>query len=387
MEIKFKKIFILSSILILFLISNNKSYAIYDPLSRNNNIFGIHILFPSELPDAAKLINTNGGDWGYVTIPIQANDKDIQKWQAFMDNAKSLHLIPIIRLSTEEDFIEKGVWRKPNKYDIVDFANFLNSLNWPTKNRYIILFNEVNRFDEWGGEYPNASDYSNLVKLAYDVFKARNNDFYILLAGFDNASVTDYKKYINEFDFLNQMLEYDPDIFNNIDGFASHSYPNPGFDQAPNTYRRMGTYTYNYEYYFINNYTTSQKKAFITETGWDNSQVSDSQIADYYKYAFQNIWEKDKNRIVAVTPFLLNGYANSFGIFSFYKNGTPTLYAQALTSLEKTKGDPEINNTASISKENNSNIKAEKFKNEPSKNYDLKIPPDLKNILKKYFGI
>ncbi|HVZ67767.1 MAG TPA: hypothetical protein VG917_05940, partial [Patescibacteria group bacterium] len=64
-------LFILVSFL--FLIPKHVD-ASYDPTSKPNNIFGIHILFPTELDKAAKLVNTNGGDWGYVTIPIQYGD-------------------------------------------------------------------------------------------------------------------------------------------------------------------------------------------------------------------------------------------------------------------------------------------------------------------------
>src|SRR5205085_1440385 len=69
--------------------------ATQNPLAVPNNKFGVHILFPDEISDAAKLIDSNGGDYGYVTIPIQSNDRDITKWQNFMDQAKKLHVIPL----------------------------------------------------------------------------------------------------------------------------------------------------------------------------------------------------------------------------------------------------------------------------------------------------
>ena len=90
-----------------------------NPLDHPNNKFGVHILFPSELPDAAKLVNSNGGDWGYVTIPIQAGDKDVTKWQDFLDQCGKLHIIPIIRLATEGDYFNTAVWRKPSPLDIL----------------------------------------------------------------------------------------------------------------------------------------------------------------------------------------------------------------------------------------------------------------------------
>src|SRR5690606_16834868 len=99
-----------------------------------------------------------------------------------------------IRLSTEPLHSNTSVWRKPNEADMIDFANFLNSLEWPIENRYIIVLNEVNRFDEWGGEPPNPKRYAELLSFASDVFKRRNENFYIIMAGMDNASPNDRVK-------------------------------------------------------------------------------------------------------------------------------------------------------------------------------------------------
>ena len=67
----------------LFVLPHN-IYAITNPLDFPNNKIGVHILFPSEIYNAAKLVNGNGGEWGYVVIPIQAKDRDMKKWQKFM---------------------------------------------------------------------------------------------------------------------------------------------------------------------------------------------------------------------------------------------------------------------------------------------------------------
>ena len=49
--------------------------ALYDPRTVENNKAGVHILDPSEIDSAARLVNSNGGDWGYLTIPIQPTDR------------------------------------------------------------------------------------------------------------------------------------------------------------------------------------------------------------------------------------------------------------------------------------------------------------------------
>ena len=107
--------------------------AVFDPLAVPNNRVGVHILDPQEIHQAAKLVNSSGGSWGYVTIPIRSNDRDREKWIRFFDNAKKEKLIPIIRLATYPE----GPAGSNHLFDLVDFANFLSDMPWPTKNRYL----------------------------------------------------------------------------------------------------------------------------------------------------------------------------------------------------------------------------------------------------------
>jgi hypothetical protein len=337
-----KKLLLLLALCLVAIVFPLKTFALFDPLSRPNNYYGIHILFPTELSGASQLVNSDTGSWGYVTIPIQAGDKDLEKWQGFMDEARAHKLIPILRLATQGDPFNTSSWSKPTATDILDFANFLSSLNWPVENRYVIIFNEVNRSDEWGGEAPNPVEYAGLLRYAYDTFKERSPNFYIIMSGLDNAAPTDGKKYMDNFVFINKMLEHDPDIFSKIDGFASHSYPNPGFTAPPLPGKMEGITTYQYEYTLINSHAKKKIPVFITETGWDSSKLPEKTVASYYKIAYDKYWGKDKDKIVAITPFLLNSQGGAFDIFSFVKNGQHTDYYNASAKMEKTKGDPLI---------------------------------------------
>ncbi len=317
------------------------SYAIYDPVSKPNNNVGIHILFPDELSDAAKLVNSTGGDWGYVTIPIQASDKNLVKWQGFMDNCRKYHLIPIVRLATDGDFFSKSSWSKPTDGDVMDFANFLSSLNWPTKNRYVVVFNEPNRGDEWGGS-PDPAEYAEILSYAADVFKQRSDEFFIISAGLDNASSNIPGQSINEYSFIRQMGSAVPGVFAKIDGMASHSYPNPGFSQEPSSYGYMGTASFKYEDGLMQDLDGKQLPVFITETGWTDTQVSESLQSAYYIDALTSFWN-DKN-IIAVTPFLLRAGTGPFTQFSFIKDGSQKKDKyNAMQNLQKNKGEPELN--------------------------------------------
>lgn len=335
----FMRIVIFLILLLIFFVSSKDAIASYDPISRTNNIFGIHILFTSELEHAAKLVNSSGGDWGYVTIPIQYGDRNLEKWQKFMDDAAHWHLIPIVRVATEPYYANTAVWRKPNDFDIVDFANFLNSLTWPTKNRYVLLFNEVNRYDEWGGEPPDPAAYADFVSYAVDAFHERNQDFFVIAGGLDNASPNDGVKYRDNFVFLNKMAEHNPEVFAKIDGFASHSYPNPNFAEPPSKNRQEGTSTYKYEVEQVEKFARKQVPVFITETGWNADVLPDSVVSSYFKVAMNDIWGQDA-RVIAVTPFILESNGGPFDKFTFFKNGNLTSYGLSYQSLPKKRGDP-----------------------------------------------
>lgn len=323
-----------------FFLSPLPASAIENPISVPNNKVGIHILFDHELGDAAKLVNTNGGDWGYIIIPIQSGDKDIVKWQRFMDAAKQNHIIPIIRMATEGDYFNTQVWRKPTPMDVIDSANFLSSLDWPVRNRYVVVYNEVNRGDEWGGSV-NPAEYAELLSFAVSVLKSKSPDFFVISAGLDNAAPNKFPLYMNQYEYLNQMETAVPGVFNQIDGLSSHSYPNPGFSQPPNTQNRMGVNSFAYERDLVQRFTKKDLPVFITETGWSTEVISEEQQAAYYQQTFAAIWNDP--RVVAVLPFLLQGTGGPFQKFTFIgEGGRITRQYEALQSMPKIKGVPHL---------------------------------------------
>lgn len=332
-------LFLLAFYAIAFLLSA-PSFAIEDPLSLPNNKVGIHILFTSEIDKAAELVNGNGGDWGYVTIPIQAGDRDLVKWQKFMNDAKRLHVIPIIRLATEGDYFNTTVWRKPSGEDVLDFANFLNSLVWPVKNRYVVVFNEVNRSDEWDGKL-DPKEYAELLSYTVAIFKSLNEDFFIISSGLDNAAPNTLGKYMNEYDFMVAMDNAVPGIFGMIDGLGSHSYPNPGFKQMPHILTSQSIYSFNFEKDLAYRLSNKNLPVFITETGWSKKSLSEYQIGQYFNYAFEYVWS-DKS-IVAITSFLLQAGSEPFSQFSLInEDGKCNMIFSSLNQVQKIKGKPTV---------------------------------------------
>ncbi len=345
-------------ILTFFFLLPEASFAIENPLSIPNNRIGIHILFTSEVEKAHDLVNSNGGDWGYVLIPIQTADRDLQKWQAFMDDCRRDHLIPIIRLASENNYFDTQVWRKPDANDVLDFSNFLNSLDWPTKNKYVVVFNEVNRGDEWGGT-PNPAEYAQLLSYAVTAFKGKNPDFFIISAGLDNAAPTT-NIYMNEYTFLSQMNQAVPGIFNQVDGIASHSYPNPAFAQPPSVSSQMSINSFSFEKALIDSLASKSLPVFITETGWSQDVVGQQTAASYFLQALNTTWNNPN--IVAITPFLLQAGGPPFATFSFLNpSGDPTPLYTAVKNFVKVKGTPALNTAVLAVQADIDNFRVKKF--------------------------
>jgi len=251
-----------------------------------------------------------------------------------MDNCKKLELIPVIRLATV--MTDKG-WEEPSLYQSLDFANFLNDLDWPTQNRYVIVFNEPNHASEWGGRLDPAA-YAYILKYTSQIFKSRSKNFFVLPAGLDAAAPNGYGC-LNLYNFLNQMAAAEPDVFDFIDGWNSHAYPNPGFSGSPYDKHSQSIISYRHELAYLRNFTAKDLLIFITETGWDSRRVSEETAGRYYQIAYKDIWSDEA--IVAITPFLFYAGDGPFTAFSLLKpNNEPKSAYYSIKNLAKTKGGP-----------------------------------------------
>lgn len=314
----------------IYLLASSTVLAIYDPRTVPNNKAGVHILSPSEITSAANLVNSQGGDWGYVTVPIQPTDRDKDKWQTFMRESATLHLIPIIRITT---IPQGGTWQQADDTDLVDFANFLNELDWPISNRYIVLFNEVNRDAEWGGVV-DPEKYALIVKNAYSIFKQRSLDFFLLGPSLD-AALPNSATSLSAKNYLSRMSTADPLVWTYFDGWSSHSYPNPAFTASAKGTGFGSIVSYKTEQKYL---SLAPKPVFITETGWDQTKLSASFLTSYWNSAWLT-WQSDPN-LVAVTPFILQA-GDQFAAFSLLNdNGEYTASGQAFYNLTKSAGSP-----------------------------------------------
>ena len=328
----------------LFFIFTRLTLAIYDPRSVSNNYFGMHIVDPSDLKEVAKLVNSNGGNWGYVTLVIQKGERDPKRWQKVFDEMRRLQLIPIVRVATAPI---GNIWEKPNVDEIDGWVSFLNSLNWVIKNRYVTVGNEPNHAKEWGGQV-NPKEYASYLRLFSQKLKASNEDFFIMPAGFD-ASASNSRVSMDEALYLEKMFEADKDVFKDIDGWASHSYPNPAFAGPGNGYGKGTVRTYDWELTYLKYLGYKPDlPVFITETGWVHDGELETNIGPRIEIAFKDVWGKD-SRIVAVTPFIFKYVDAPFDVFSWKrKDGQFYDYYNNVLGLNKPRGEPIQEDKADI---------------------------------------
>lgn len=287
------------------------------------NIYGLHLTQTEDIQKAAPIINSSQGDWGWITITIRLDQLNYNQWQDFFNQCRRLHLIPLVRLATK---LEGNSWLKPTEQNMIDFSVFLNSLNWPTDQKHIILFNEVNRGDEWGQD-PSPQDYADISTFASQHFKKLNPNFTILTAGLDLAAPHTPPNYFGADLYYQEILKYKPDFFNYIDGLSSHSYPNHGFVGKPTDTGRHSIKGYRWELDYLKSLGVSKNlPVFITETGWphregvtlNNSFYTTNTAADFLVKAY-NIWQQDEH-VMAVTPFIFNYPHQPFDHFSWLNN-------------------------------------------------------------------
>lgn len=289
-------------------------------------VLGIHILHPSELDDVLTLLRTdkNKEQWAYVTIVYTLEDiNKHDEWQAFFNKCKEYKIIPIVRLVTRP---EGDKWQVPTTKNIVDLAKGLSTLHWPNEERLIIVFNEPNHKKEWGGEV-DPERYADVLQFTADWFHTDNKGYKILPAGLDlaapNGSTT-----MEAFTFWKKALDYNPQLFEVLDDWNSHSYPNPAFSSSPTLKTQNSLRGFEHELTFVKKYTSKEFGVYITETGWVENASTSRWLAQYYTYASQHIWSDP--RVKAVTPFLLRGAPGPFAAFSFFdQNGNKTRQFEA----------------------------------------------------------
>lgn len=301
------------------------TFAVTPVAAREHSVFGIHLMHLGELEQANQLLNPKPNEeWNYLTVPLTLADLDKpDQWQSFFDQARQQRMIPVVRLMTR---FENGAWTVPTKKEVTQYFTFLSQLDWPTDQRHVIIFNEVNHAKEWGGRIdPEA--YAAILRFSSDWARTEGKNYRLLPAAMDlaapNGPVTR-----EAFSYLQAMLTADPQIFETFDYWNSHSYPNPAFSSSPTRTGQNSMRGFTHELAFAKEKTGRDFQVFITETGWEENRGTSRWLSSYYQYTVDHIWSDQ--RVVAVTPFVLQGDPGPFAAFSFLNRlGQPTTQYRA----------------------------------------------------------
>jgi hypothetical protein len=318
-------------------------YAHDYPLWEPNNKYGMYIYPENEsfFELAQKLVNSSGGDWGYVLIPYNMADRDYDKWNRVFEQLRNKHLIPIIQLWD----VDLDKYKKQTQ----EAANFLNSFLWPIKYRYISVYNEPNDSSFWYGK-TDPAQYAKVLNYSIDIFKGENPD-YFMINGALNTSAPSDGKHIDALEFMYQMNQEVPGIFDKLDGWASHPYPQPNFSGSPTARGRWSIRAYEDELEYLVSSLGVKKTlpVFITETGWahaegenyNGSYPSVETVSEYFKTAYKDVWLPD-DRVRAVIPFTI-WYQPPFDHFSWInRDRVPYLHYEVIKKLNKIKGNPPV---------------------------------------------
>ena len=306
----------------------------------HNNKFGIYIYAENKdfFELAQKLVNSNGGDWGYVLIPFNVKDNDKDKWERVFTQLRNKHLIPVIQLwdidlDDYEDQTEES-------------AQFLDSFVWPIKPRYITAYNEMNDSKFWYGKV-DPTEYATILNYTIDVFKNQNPDFYIMNGALNISAPTD-SIHMDALEYITKMNERVPGIFSKLDGWASHPYPQPNFSGSPLASGRWSIKAYEEELEHLKSLGVEKElPVFITETGWAHQEGESfnqtywdiDKVSEDFKTAYTKVWLED-DRVRAVMPFTIR-YDPPFDHFSWVnKDNVPYKHYDVVKSIKKVSGNP-----------------------------------------------
>lgn len=287
-----------------------------------DNILGVHLLlddgrnvWPQSVWAAhLQAARAQLGAGGYVVELVRLDDLDVARWQVLLDLCAQLELRPIVRLATTYDR-DAGYWTRPPgdpdggyAQTAGRYARFVAGLKWPTDTHPVLVGNEPNHGDEWGGVADPAA-YARFLRDVARAVHAADPQALVLNAPLDayaphtnGLPFNNGFTYVDAESFMDGMRAEVPDVFDAIDAWAAHPYPtgplaNGPWDQVfqidringaanpdslepePGQFNR-GINGYIWELAKLESYGVRDLDVWITETGWRHAESQDPAATD-----------------------------------------------------------------------------------------------------------
>jgi len=324
-------------------------------------------IWPQHVQRAGQI----SSDGGIAVQVVHAGDYDPQRWQVFLDLSANYNLTPVLRLATTYDF-ELNQWHAPQADSGGGYVNwgeraadFINALQWPTEDKHIILLNEPNRGDEWGGR-PDPQAYAQFVVDVVPTLRQEVEGVRILNAALDLFAPHTGSQpfpgsahyFMDANSFMEAMQSAQPGIFAQFDFWNSHAYP-LAFSAHPSVQRHhfdfmndaqdttstappgifnQGINGYLWELWKLSQYGIDGLPVMITETGWRHRETTHDASRDggenypdaataarYFDLALRGTASEyargqinwipllADERVLAVAPFAFNGVPHEWG--------------------------------------------------------------------------
>ena len=298
------------------------------PAGRSDSFYGIHTFVQSrwnpcdhgyidyQLQRSRELM----GVGSYVTQLFDWIEPDWQGpldcWKEFVSKAYDLGLTPVVRLAGPK---VPSHWIKPKPDADGRYASWAHAFmkvveGLPRRDGhylYVQVWNEPNLDEEWEGQ-ANPTEYGRFLVDSYNAIRSLGDPRIIVLNGpLSPGGGYDY------LDFVEDMLDREPDALWAFDVWASHPYPGnrpPEYNFHDGTAGddRAAIDLYQHELEILAQHGRSGVKVLLTETGYAlfnlydvvYPAINEANRADYIRRAFRDYWSRWPE-VIGVCPYEL----------------------------------------------------------------------------------
>jgi len=308
------------------------------PAPAPNNIVGLNLARlhqPRYIWAASEVANANGGAWGYVTILLTNQDRNVSSpehlLQQVLDRCYEARLQPIIRVGTRFDE-STGIWERPTDDDPALWRELFERVTWPTRTVWVVPANEPNLGREWGGTV-DVPSYARYLERCMHIF-GDSPRFKVVNGPLNLSNPHNPPEMRDAFDFLAEHMALTPSVFERLPAWASNSYQIDGVGEG----ERFTHRGYEVELEQIGR----DLPVIITESGVLHRHGED-EIARFFVEAYKH-WQSDR-RVIAATPLFWDPDVDDHWMFTLDAEGnvgTSSATYRTLRELPRVAGSPEV---------------------------------------------